>query len=180
MSHWRIDNPCCGHAPFQSFTPRFPWPIDTTCSCHVSMSVESLAISCVPVCSVCLGEFGEPGLPPTEGSRSQLFECKRRTHTRWLCRLCMLYKMTKCVDWQLWRCRTPSERHSGLRTFGPNQTEPAEMKRASAGVQTCKTAQLTTLFCSSHVHLCSLIYSPEMESTTPSVYSSQALNISVN
>lgn len=176
MSHWRIDNPCCGHAPFQSFTPRFPWPMHTTCSCHVSMSVESLAISCVPVCSVCLGEFGEPGLPPAEGSRSQLFECKRRTHTRWLCRLCMLYNMTKCVDWQIMALQdTIRETQSITNVWSqPNWTSRDETCKCWSPDMQNNTANYIVLLLS-----CPPLQS-DLQSTTPSVYSSQALNISVN
>lgn len=91
MSHWRIDNPCFGHAPFQSFTPRFPLSIYTTCSCLMSKPAESLA-SHFLCCSMCLSECGELLLKDRGVHNSCLNVKAGPTHGD-----CVIY--TCCITW---------------------------------------------------------------------------------
>lgn len=91
MSHWRIDNRCFGHAPFQSFTPRFPLPIYTTCSCLMSRPAESLA-SHFLCCSMCLSECGELLLKDGGVHNSCLNVKAGPTHGG-----CVIY--TCCITW---------------------------------------------------------------------------------
>lgn len=136
MSHWRIDNPCLGHAPFQSFTPRFPLPIYTTCSCLMPRPAESLASRFLCCSNVPRWMWSAPA----EGSRraQQLCDCKSRTHTRRLCHLHMLYNMLQRADWQYYGAAGRSERLS-----------PLQISLWNSGgfvVCTCKVAQLNRIF----------------------------------
>lgn len=139
MSHWRIDNPCFGHALSQSFTRRFPLPIYTTCSCHRSKPAESLA-SHFLCCSMCLIEFGER-------CAQQLFKCKSRTHTRRLCHLLMLYNMMQCANWQYYSAAGRWERLNRLQTSLWNSGGLVcwNGQMLLPWVYTCKVAQLNCI-----------------------------------
>lgn len=136
MSHWRIDNPCFGHAPFQSFTPRFPLPIYTTCSCLMSRPAESLA-SHFLCCSMCLSGCGEL-LLKDRGVHNSCLNVKAG-HTRRLCHLRMLYSTMQCADWQ---------HYSAAGRW--NRLSPLQISLWNSGtfvVCTCKVAQRSLLSC---------------------------------
>lgn len=176
MSHWRIDNRCFGHAPFQSFTPRFPLPIYTTCSCLMSRPAESLA-SHFLCCSMCLSECGELLLKDGGAHNSCLNVKAGPTHGG-----CVIY--TCCITWCSVLTDSIIVLHDAERDSVHYKSHPGIQK-----VLLSVHAKLHNV-CSSHVYVCrhlcrcstsGLIYSPEAEfTTTLSVYSPQALDITVN
>lgn len=179
MSHCRIDNPCYEPAPFQSFTPvspdpltlpalamspclwnRLPFPVCLCVQCAL-VNLESrgfLLLKDHGVCNSCLNVKAEP-------------------HTRWLCCLHMLYNVTKSVDWQIMALQdTIRETQSVINVWCQLNWTNRDETVLFLWVQ----RQLPKCFCLSNIHCCRLNYSPEMESTTPSVYSPTALNTTVN